>query len=97
MKSIRCGDRRFGESPTPTRCLIQSVGVMDEPAQVDADAEGKDIQIEGNAAAVIKFKVQVRSRLEIGGGVEAIVADEFCGTGGDAGVEVILAIVGGTA
>ena len=55
-----------------------SVGVMDEPAQVGADSNRKYIWIERNGAAVIKSEVQVRSRLDVGGGVEAVVAGEVC-------------------
>lgn len=48
---------------------------MQEPAQVDADAEGKDVELQRYAAAVVEFQVQMRSRLEVDTGVEAVITD----------------------
>ena len=50
-------------------------GGMQEPAQVDADAEGKDVELQRNAVAVVEFQVQMRSRLEVDTGVEAVITD----------------------
>jgi len=48
---------------------------MQEPAQVNADAEGKDVELQRYAAAVIEFQVEVRSRLEVDTGAEAVITD----------------------
>ena len=50
-------------------------GGTQEPAQVDTDAEGKDVELQRYAAAVVEFQVQMRSRLEVDTGVEAVITD----------------------
>jgi len=67
---------------------------MQEPAQVNADGEGKDVEPQRYAAVVVEFQVEVRGRLEIDTGVEAVITDEVCAASGNAGVLVIFAIGG---
>ena len=67
---------------------------MQEPAQVDTDAERKDVELQRYAAAVVEFQVEVRGRLEIDTSVEAVITDEVGAAGGNAGVLIIFAIGG---
>ena len=67
---------------------------MQEPAQIHTDAEGKDVELQRYAAAVVEFQVEVRGRLEIDTGVEAVITDEVGAASGNAGVLIIFAIGG---
>src|SRR6516225_564715 len=69
-------------------------GGMQEPAQVNADGEGKDVEPQRYAAVVVEFQVEVRGRLEIDTGVEAVITDEVGAASGNAGVLIIFAIGG---
>lgn len=71
----------------------RSVGARPQkPAQIHADAERVAVELQWNAAAKIKFEIQVADRFVINPGVEAVVTHEICGACGNAGSGEALAV-----
>jgi hypothetical protein len=54
------------------------VALTEERPDINADAEGKVIELQSNAAAVVGFQVEIPDWLHFDTGIETIIASEAC-------------------
>jgi len=64
----------------------------EERAHVDADAEGEGVELQGNAAAVSGFQIEIGTRLDFHARIEAVITGEARAASLNTGGRVALAI-----